>query len=177
MVQTVKMGLKAFDYIRDDVDRYLLQLLRSYRPIPHRRCVHSSSVMMGRQIQSSITMSYSTNEKMWYQGAPPERGQLPDAEKTQCNIYRSKNIPTQIWIYEIDKGNPEIHEIGSGTKLFITFLSLRFFDMRRERHNFLLCWLFVYRQLSTHWLNQRAVHFVDPNDTKNRRYQKSTTSL
>ena len=31
---------------------------------------------------------------------------------------------------------------GSGTKLFITFLSLRFFNMRRERHNFLLCWLF-----------------------------------
>ena len=31
---------------------------------------------------------------------------------------------------------------GSGTKHFITFLSLRFFDMRRERHNFFLCWLF-----------------------------------
>ena len=31
---------------------------------------------------------------------------------------------------------------GSGTKLFITFLTLRFFDMRRERHNFFLCWLF-----------------------------------
>ena len=46
----------------------------------------------------------------------------------------------------------EKHEIGSGTKLFITFLTLRFFDMRRERererererarHNFFLCWLF-----------------------------------
>ena len=32
--------------------------------------------------------------------------------------------------------------LGSGTKLFITVLSLRFFDMRRERHNFFLCWLF-----------------------------------
>ena len=47
---------------------------------------------------------------------------------------------------------------GSGTKLFITFLSLRFFDMRRERHNF---------------FNKRAAHFVDPNwsrlgETKNR---------
>ena len=31
---------------------------------------------------------------------------------------------------------------GSGTKLFITFLSLRFLDMRRERYNFFLCWLF-----------------------------------
>ena len=39
----------------------------------------------------------------------------------------------------------EIHktlEIGSGTKLLFTFLCVRFFDMRRERHNFFLCWLF-----------------------------------
>ena len=36
----------------------------------------------------------------------------------------------------------EKHEIGSGTKLLFTFLSLSFFDMRRERHNFFLCWLF-----------------------------------
>ena len=27
------------------------------------------------------------------------------------------------------------HEIGSGTKLLFTFLSLKFFDMRRERHD------------------------------------------
>ena len=52
-------------------------------------------------------------------------------------IYRSKNT-TKIWICEIYIGNPEIHEtlttlfFGSGMKLFITFLSLRFFDMRRE---------------------------------------------
>ena len=30
-------------------------------------------------------------------------------------------------------------EIGSGRKLLFTFLSLRFSDMRRERHNFLVC--------------------------------------
>ena len=35
--------------------------------------------------------------------------------------------------------NPEIYEIGSGTKLLFTFLSLKFFDMRGERHNFFLC--------------------------------------
>ena len=32
--------------------------------------------------------------------------------------------------------------LGSGMKLLFTFLSLRFFDMRRERHNFFQCWLF-----------------------------------
>ncbi len=52
----------------------------------------------------------------------------------------------------------EKHKIGSGIKLLFTFLSLRFFDMRRERHNF---------------FNKRAAHFIDPNwshrgETKNR---------
>ena len=55
--------------------------------------------------------------------------------------------------------NPEIYEIGSGTKLLFTFLSLRFFDMRRERHNFFLCWLF-------HLTPPRAAHFVDPNRSR-----------
>ena len=54
--------------------------------------------------------------------------------------------------------NPKTLEIVSGTRLFITFLSLRFFDMRRERYNF---------------FNKREAHFVDPNwsrrgETKNR---------
>ena len=57
-----------------------------------------------------------------------------------------------IYIYR----NPKKPEIGSGTKLFITFLSLRFFDMQRERHNFFLWWLF-------HLTPPRAAHFVDPN--------------
>ena len=57
-------------------------------------------------------------------------------------------LHSQIWVREMYIGNPEIYKIGSGTKLFITFLSLKFFDMRRERHNS---------------FNKRAAHFVDPN--------------
>ena len=38
---------------------------------------------------------------------------------------------------------------------FITFSKLRF-STRGERDTILLCWLFVHRQLSTHWFNQRA---------------------
>ena len=54
----------------------------------------------------------------------------------ETNIVKSNGSTrsTKIWIRETYIGNPEIYEIGSGTKLFITFLSLRFFDMRRERH-------------------------------------------
>ena len=37
---------------------------------------------------------------------------------------------------------------------FITFLKFRF-STREERDTIFLYWLFVHRQLSTHWLNQR----------------------
>ena len=66
-------------------------------------------------------------------------------------IYSYPKNTTKIRICEISIGNPEIYEtlttlfFGSGTKLFITFLSLRFFDMRRD--NFFLCWLFHLTQL------------------------------
>ena len=98
---------------------------------------------------------------------------FPSVWIIKCNIYTTKNT-TKIRICEIYIGNPEICEIGSAMKLFITFLSLRFFDMRWERHNFLLCWLFVHRQFSTHWLNKRAAHFVDPNWSRLGELWKST---
>ena len=59
--------------------------------------------------------------------------------------YRSTSKNTiKIRIREMYIGNPEIHEIGSCTKLLFTFLSLRFFNMRRERHNFFRCWLSIW---------------------------------
>ena len=76
MVQIVKMGLKAFVHARDDVDNYLSRLLMSNRSIPHAGRVQSPSAMMGRQIRSRITMSGSSNEKIWYKkhkDVPPER--------------------------------------------------------------------------------------------------------
>ena len=66
-------------------------------------------------------------------------------------IYNGSTRSTKIWICEICIGNPEMHEIVSGTKHFITFLSLRFFDMRRERHNFFY---------------KRATDFVDPQNRR-----------
>ena len=50
------------------------------------------------------------------------------------NIYRNPKNTKHLWLFFF----------GSGTKLSFTFMSLRFFDMRRERetHNFFLCWLF-----------------------------------
>ena len=67
--------LKAFDPARDNVNSYLPWLLMSYRSIPHTRCLQRPSAIMGRQIQSPITMFDTTNEKKWSkkQDVPPER--------------------------------------------------------------------------------------------------------
>ena len=65
MVRTVKMGLKAFEPYRDSIETYLPKFLMSYRSIPHAGKVQSPSALMGRQIRTSITMSFTTNE-MWY---------------------------------------------------------------------------------------------------------------
>ena len=66
-----------------------------------------------------------------------------------CNIFTLKNT-TKIremhicsYAYRNQKTLETLDNfLGSGTKLFITFLSLSFFGIRRERHNFFLCWLF-----------------------------------
>ena len=55
-------------------------------------------------------------------------------------------LHSQIWVCEI------FIYVKKRSQWF-TFLSLRFFEMRRKRHNFFQCWLFVHRQLSTLWLN------------------------
>ena len=46
--------------------------------------------------------------------------------------------------------------LGSGTKLLLPSLSLGFRHQERERETIFLCWLFVHRQFSTHWLNERT---------------------
>ena len=66
MVWRVKIGLKAFEPYRDTIQTYVPKLLMSYRSIPHVRKVQSLFALMGRQIRTPITMSFSTNEKMWY---------------------------------------------------------------------------------------------------------------
>ena len=45
---------------------FLSKLLLSYRTIPHAGRLESPSALMGRQIRALLTMSYSTNEKVWY---------------------------------------------------------------------------------------------------------------
>ena len=79
MVQTVKMGLKAFSSFQENIEAYLPRLLLSYRSIPHAGRKQSPSELMGRQIRAPITMSFSTKESVWYKkhkGSDPERAKF-----------------------------------------------------------------------------------------------------
>ena len=60
---------------------------------------------------------------------------------------------TDVWNRHRESEIHDIHEIGSGTKLFITF-ELKVFrpeerERERERETIFLCWLLLHRQLST----------------------------
>ena len=79
MAQAVKMGLKACSQQKEKIDVFLLRLLLSYRTIAHAGRLESPSALMGRQIRVPLTISYSTNEKMWYKTnkeSNPERAQF-----------------------------------------------------------------------------------------------------
>ena len=66
----------------------------------------------------------------------------------------SYNVHTRIGIQKYSKHLTTL--FWSRHETFIYLFEFRVSDMRRVRHNFLLCWLFVHRQLSTHWFNQRV---------------------
>ena len=63
---TVKMGLKACSQQNERIQVFLPSVFLSYRAIPHVGRLESPSSLMGRQIRAPLTMSYSTNEKVWY---------------------------------------------------------------------------------------------------------------
>ena len=64
MVQTVKMGLKAFSPFNQNTEAYIPNLLLSYRTVPHADRKQSPSALMGRQIRIQITMLFVTEEKV-----------------------------------------------------------------------------------------------------------------
>ena len=76
MVRTVKNGLKACSQHREKIDIFLPRLLLSYRTIPHAGRLESPSALMGRQIRAPLTMSFATNEKMWYKRNKDSRPEI-----------------------------------------------------------------------------------------------------
>ena len=66
MVQTVKLGLKVFLPFNQNIEAYMSNLLLSYQTVPHADKKQSPSGLMSRQIRALITMSFATEEKVWY---------------------------------------------------------------------------------------------------------------
>ena len=66
MVQTVKMGLKAFSHFNQNIEAYVPYLLLSYQTVPHADRKQSPSALMGRQIRAPVTMSFATEGNVWY---------------------------------------------------------------------------------------------------------------
>ena len=79
MVETVKMGLKAFSLFNQNTEAYIPNLHFSYRTDPQVDRKQSSSALMGRQIRAPIPISFATEEKVWYKRnkeAEPERAKF-----------------------------------------------------------------------------------------------------
>ena len=81
MMQTVKMGLKACSQQKEKLEVCLPRLLLSYRTIPYAGKLESSSALMRRQIKAPLTISYSTNEKMWYKKT---KNQIQNRQNLSC---------------------------------------------------------------------------------------------
>ena len=77
MVQTVKMGLKAFSPFNENIEAYIPNSY--YRTVPHADRKQSPSALMSRQIRAPITILFATEEKVWYKRnkeAEPERAKF-----------------------------------------------------------------------------------------------------
>jgi hypothetical protein len=70
MVQTIKRGVKAYTSHCGSFDSYLAKLLLSYRAIPHADRSQSPSFLMGRQIRSPLTMSFTSDSPVLYSPLP-----------------------------------------------------------------------------------------------------------
>ena len=76
MVETVKMGLKAYSPDKGSLCGYLSRMLLSYRTLPHAGRSRSPSEMMGRQLRSPLTMSFESGTPLWYRQKPDSKPEL-----------------------------------------------------------------------------------------------------
>ena len=87
MVQTVKIGLKAFSPFNQNIETYFPNLHLSYRTVPHADKKQTLSTLMGRKIRAPITMPFAREEKVWYKRnkeTEPERAVV--LEKMAANV-------------------------------------------------------------------------------------------
>ena len=86
MVQTVKMGLKAFSPFNYNTEAYISNLLWSYGTVPHVNRKQSPSVLIGRQIRAPIIMLFATEENVWN-----KRNKEAESERAKFILQRWEN--------------------------------------------------------------------------------------
>ena len=124
MVQTVKTGLKAWSQQREKIV-FLSRLVLCYHTIPHIGRLEIPSALMGRQISAPITMSYSTNEKVWYKKnkeSNPERAELI-IQKSHNTAIINREKGNRILAHE-DKKGPRVNMKSKMRKKSLQFLPL-----------------------------------------------------
>lgn len=88
--------MKAFSTHQDNINSFLPRLFLSYQTIPHAGRLQSLSASTGRQIRALLTMSYSTNEKMWY-----KKNEESTPEKVKFLMQTGQNMA---WVSGNQKG-------------------------------------------------------------------------
>nr|XP_047146105.1 uncharacterized protein K02A2.6-like [Hydra vulgaris] len=73
MVETVKMGLRAYSPDKGLLCGYLSRMLLTYRTIPHAGRSRSPSEMIGRQLRSPLTTSFESGTPLWYRQKPDSK--------------------------------------------------------------------------------------------------------
>ena len=86
MAQTVKMELKACSQQKGKNRSFSTKISLSYRTITHAGRLEILSALMGRQIRAPLTMSYSTNEKVWYKKNQIQIGQNLPCKKATIQL-------------------------------------------------------------------------------------------
>nr|XP_047142341.1 uncharacterized protein K02A2.6-like [Hydra vulgaris] len=89
IVETVKMGLRAYSPDKGLLCGYLSRMLLSYRTIPHAGRSRSPSEMMGRQLRSPLTMSFESGTPLWYR-------QKPDSKPEPASFISQAGLNTAI---------------------------------------------------------------------------------
>ena len=88
------MGLKACSQQKEKIEVFLPKLLLNYHTISHTWRLESPSALIGRHFRALLTMSYSTNEKVWYKknkDSNPERAEF-FMQKTIIDREKGNNI-------------------------------------------------------------------------------------
>ena len=100
MAQTLKTG---FSQQKEKIEVFLPRQLLSYGTRPQAGRLESPSGLMGRQIRAPLTMSYSTNKKVWY-----KKNKESNPDRAEFIVQKGHNTA----IINREKGNGALSHVN-----------------------------------------------------------------